>query len=61
MLDQRRRRWADVVQLLYKYLVFAGAGDFLSNIVHLFNVGSMLGQRRRRWPSIKTALHQCPV
>ena len=33
--------------------------DFLSNIVHLFNVGSMLGQRRRRRPSIKTALDQC--
>ena len=38
-----------------------GPTDFLSNIVHLFNVGSMLGQRRRRWPSIKTALDQCPV
>ena len=24
MLDQRRRRWADVVQMLYKYFVFAG-------------------------------------
>ena len=32
--------------------MFAGQEeDFLSNIVHLFNVGSMLGQRRRRWPS----------
>ena len=47
--------------MLYKCLVFAGQADFLSNIVHLFNVGSMLGQRRRRWPSIKTALDQCPV
>ena len=37
------------------------AGDFLSNIVHLFNVGLMLGQRRRRWRSIKTALDQCLV
>ena len=37
------------------------AKDFLSNIVHLFNVYSMLDQRRRRWPSIKTALDQCPV
>ena len=44
-----------------KCLVFAGQEDVLSNIVHLFNVGSMLGQRRRRWPSIKTALDQCPV
>ena len=41
--------------------MFAGQEDFLSNIVHLLNVGSMLGQRRRRWPSIKTALDQCPV
>ena len=41
--------------------MFAGQEDFLSNIVHLFNVGSTLGQRRRRWPSIKTALDQCPV
>ena len=24
MLDQRRRRWADVVQMLYKYFVFTG-------------------------------------
>ena len=24
MLDQRRKCWADVVQLLYKYLLFAG-------------------------------------
>ena len=26
MLDQRRRRWADVVQMLYKCFVFAGGG-----------------------------------
>ena len=24
MLDRRRRRWADVVQMVYKYFVFAG-------------------------------------
>ena len=35
--------------------------EFFSNIVHLFNVGSMLGQRRSRWPSIKTVLDQCLV
>ena len=23
-LDQRRRRWADVVQILFKYFVYAG-------------------------------------
>ena len=42
--------------MLYKCLVFAGQEDFLSNIVHLSNVGSMLG-----WPNIKTALYQCLV
>ena len=47
--------------MLYKCLVFAGQEDFLSNIVHLSNVGSMLGQRRRRWPNIKTTLDQCLV
>ena len=47
--------------MLYKCLVFAGPKDFLSNIVHLANVGSMLGQRRRCWPNIKTALDQCLV
>ena len=46
----------------YKCLAFAGQEDFLSNIVHLSNVGSMLGQRRRRrWPNIQTALDQCLV
>ena len=29
MLDQRRRRWADVVQMLYKCFVFAGNRQFL--------------------------------
>ena len=45
----------------YKCLAFSGQEDFLSNIVHLSNVGSMLGQRRRRSPNIKTALDQCLV
>ena len=45
----------------YKCIVFAGQEDFLSNIVHLSNVGSMLGQRRKRWPNINTALDQCLV
>ena len=62
MLDQRRKRWADVVYMVYKCLVFAGLQeDYLSNIVHLFNAGSMLCQRRRRWSSIETALDQCLV
>ena len=41
--------------------MFAGKEDFLSNIVHLCNVGSMLGQRRRRWPNIKTTLGECSL
>ena len=28
MLDQRRRRWADVLQILYKCFVFAGWHDY---------------------------------
>ena len=47
--------------MLYKCFVFAGQEDFLPNIVHFSNVGSMLGQRRRRWPNIKTALGECLV
>ena len=27
MLDQRRRRWSDVVQMLYKCFVFAGSSN----------------------------------
>ena len=56
MLDQRWRRCADVVYMLYKCLMFAGQEDFLPNIVHLSNVGLMLGHRRRRWPNINRAL-----
>ena len=47
--------------MLYKSFVFAGKEDFLSNIVHLCNVGLMLGQRRRRWPNIKTTLGECSL
>ena len=53
------RRCINVIQM--SCLCWELQEDFLSNIVHLFNVGSMLGQRRRRWPSIKTALDQCLV
>ena len=31
MLDQRRRRWADVVEMLYKCFVLAGALMWISN------------------------------
>ena len=34
MLDQRRRRWADVVQMLYKCFVFAGNNSFLLMFCH---------------------------
>ena len=43
------RRCINVIQMF----VFAGQDDFLSNIVHLSNVGSMFGQHRRRWPSFR--------
>ena len=33
MLDQRRRRSADVVQMLYKCFVFAGE-EYFTNILH---------------------------
>ena len=56
MLDQRRRRSADVVKMFYKSVVLAGQVDFLSNIEHFSNVGSMLDQCHRGWPNIKTAL-----
>ena len=29
MLDQRRRRWADVVQMLYRCFVFAGLSGYV--------------------------------
>ena len=37
MLDQRRRRWADVVKMLYKYYVFAGIimDDRLPNLLQM--------------------------
>ena len=36
MLDQRRRRWTDVVQMLYKCFVFAGAYYSTDHIVEQF-------------------------
>ena len=51
----------DVGPTLYKCYTFAGKENFLSNIVHFCNVGSMLNQRRRRWFNIKTALGECLV
>ena len=51
------RRCINVIQCV----VLVGQVDFLSNIVHLSDVGPMLDQRRRRWFNIKTALDQCIV
>ena len=43
MLDRRRRRWADVVQMLYKCLVFAGytyqIRKRITDILHFLNIG----------------------
>ena len=39
MLDQRRRRWADVVQILYKCSVFAGLPSALNNLTYFLVVG----------------------
>ena len=36
MLEQRRRRWADVVQMLYKCFVFAGMSLFISGFLDFF-------------------------
>ena len=33
MLDQRRRRWANIVQMLYNFFVFAGSLRVLGSIV----------------------------
>ena len=55
MVDQRRRCWADVVQMLYKCFVFAGyppevVSTFSQLSVpsekHLYNICTMPGQRR---------------
>ena len=52
MLDQRRSRWADVVQMLYKCFVFAGEdvpSKHETMIQCLFNVGptsDTVGQHR---------------
>ena len=35
-LYQRRRRWADVVQMLYKCFVFAGMAPCLQSFIHSF-------------------------
>ena len=43
LLDQRRRRWVDVVQMLYKCFVFAGC------TVHLPGADSTFGKKGIHW------------
>ena len=51
MLDQRRRRWADVVQMLCKYFVFAGIVTMFSyQICQGFLPG--MGLVVYKWPPI---------
>ena len=47
MLDQRRRRWANIVQTLGNRIVFAGKGHFIETAKK--NCGSMLGHSRKWW------------
>ena len=52
MLDQRRRRWADAVQMLYKFFVFAGNALRSTKLQMLPNAVWMLDQRRRLWANV---------
>ena len=57
MLDQRRRRWDDVVQMLYKCFVFAGFSSVPKTlIIHYKQRSASLLSRRFTEHSIKTAL-----
>ena len=53
MLDQRRRRWAGVVQMLYKCFVFAGYSILIPIKLHIF-----CGTQWRH--SVKTRLYKTP-
>ena len=69
MLDQRRRRWADVVQMLYKCFVFTGISVIQSHLTRhrclsvgptYADVGTALKQRllfRVILYCIKSSLH----
>ena len=54
MWDLRRRRWADVVQMLYECFAFAR-----KSVLRSINVGLSLAHRLGRWPSIKPTLGPC--
>ena len=63
MLDQRRRRWTDVVYMLWKCFVFAGMVYIFKDMSFMGNdaphrheltySGSMSVQHRKRWPNIE--------
>ena len=73
MLDQCRRRWANINPKLAQNLVLSGSGrrkkcryftiikTTPARTRHWPNVVSMLGHRLRRWPSIETTKGQCLV
>ena len=67
MLDHRRRRWAGVVQMLYKCFVFAVIaythrvydrhtvpvrGEYKTFVYHLYNVGPALKTLGRRCTNV---------
>ena len=61
MLNQRRRRWADVVQMLYKCFVFAWnltSHMFTQSMKCGPNAVLILTWHRRRWTSVKTTVGQ---
>ena len=60
MLDQRRRRWADVVQMLYKCFVFSGlrtSGDPIYKIRWL-GIDLMPGRHLNIRPDIEPTFGQ---
>ena len=53
MLDQRRRHWADVVQMLYKCFVFADLAGYIKTGKPSTNFVSILHKCRRQWANIR--------
>ena len=63
MLDQRRRRWADVVEMLYKYFVFAGLWAFIfyQHIVYYtrYYIYNVADQCWTNVEDVEPALYKC--
>ena len=55
MSAQRRRRWTDVVQLLFNVMCLLGLVylGLIPPITRLTNAGLLLAHRLRRWYNIK--------